>query len=471
MDDTWAIENFSSCELGDKRLNRRALEIGQALVLGFGQALSIVFGDANALKCAYEFFSNPKTCFLSITAPHREAMLQRISSLSVVLAVGDKTFLDYKAILKKREGFGPIGNGGNGLLLHSSLAVEAETGQPLGLLWQKLWHRDTPDPVPADETAKQRRARQAKARKAKRSRTFEQKESYSWVQSMVEIEQHLKQAVTAAATGALTRVIHVFDREGDISEVFDQLQQLDNTGVVVRATHNRALGEGNEHLWGFMEAQPVQFHYQLELAETPKRAARTATLAVRFAPLQLKCPTRLGQGKLFNVYGVYATEVNPPEGEEPVSWMLLTSEAVTTQAQAQTILRWYSYRWRVEDYHKILKSGCQAERYRLAGASTEVLLGFLTVIAVQLLRVTHLNRTQPEAPAQEVLRPEQLEVLKAKAKQLPKVLTVAWAIEAVARLGGYLEHRRKTPIGITVLWRGWLKLEDLCEGWNLARQT
>ena len=236
-----------------------------------------------------------------------------------LLAVGDKTFLDYKSIVKKREGFGPIGNGGNGLLLHSSLAVEPETGQPLGLLWQKLWHRDTPAPVAADETAKQRRARKAKERKAKRSRPFEEKESYSWVQSMIEIDQCLKQTVTASATSALTRVIHVFDREGDISEVFDQLQQLDNTGVVVRATHDRALGEGNEHLWGLMEAQQVQFHDQVELAETPKRAARTATLAVRFAPLQLRCPARLGQGKVFNVYGVYAIEVNPPEGEEPVS--------------------------------------------------------------------------------------------------------------------------------------------------------
>ena len=110
MDDTWAMENFSSCELGDKRLSDRALEIGQALAVCFGQALSMVFGDKNALQCAYDFFSNSKTNFLSITAPHREVTLNTISSLGVVLAVGDKTFLDYKSIVKKREGFGPIGN-------------------------------------------------------------------------------------------------------------------------------------------------------------------------------------------------------------------------------------------------------------------------------------------------------------------------------------------------------------------------
>lgn len=99
------------------------------------------------------------------------------------------------------------------------------------------------------------------------------------------------------------------------------------------------------------------------------------------------------------------------------------------------------------------------------------MLGFLTVIAAELLRVTYLHRTQPEAPATTILAPVQLEVLKAKSPLLPPILNVAWAVESVARLGGYLEHRRKTSIGIQVLWRGWLKLASLCEGWQLATHT
>lgn len=139
---------------------------------------------------------------------------------------------------------------------------------------------------------------------------------------------------------------------------------------------------------------------------------------------------------------------------------------------ASRILRWYTYRWRVEDYHKILKSGCQSERYRLAAIGMKTLLGFLSVIAVELLQVTYFHRSQPEAPAIAILNSVQLEVLKAKtSQQLPDILTIGWAVEAVAYLGGYLEHRRKTPIGIQVLWRGWLKLHDLCEGWQLARNT
>jgi hypothetical protein len=101
----------------------------------------------------------------------------------------------------------------------------------------------------------------------------------------------------------------------------------------------------------------------------------------------------------------------------------------------------------------------------------KALIGFLSVIAVELLQLTYLHRTQPQADAHLVLNPTHLAVLKAKTTKLPQRLTIAWALEAVARLGGYLEHRRHTPIGIQVLWRGWLKLQDLSQGWQLATRS
>jgi hypothetical protein len=122
-------------------------------------------------------------------------------------------------------------------------------------------------------------------------------------------------------------------------------------------------------------------------------------------------------------------------------------------------------------YHKFLKSGTQVERYRLAAEGMESLLGFLSVIAVELFELTYLHRTQPELPIEWVLNPTQIAVLKARSQKPPQHLTVNWGVEAIARLGGYLEHRRKSPIGIQVLWRGWSKLQDLCEGWHLATQT
>lgn len=155
-----------------------------------------------------------------------------------MLAVGDTTFLDYKNIKAKRDGYGPIGNGGNGLILHTTLAVAAEQGQPLGLLWQQLWHRE-PKPKPsAKETSNQKKARIAAARKAARVKSFEEKESYRWVEAIKAVEEQF-QAVekhcretkeqfeeTSTLIGEQTRSIHIFDREGDIAEVFDQVRQM-----------------------------------------------------------------------------------------------------------------------------------------------------------------------------------------------------------------------------------------------------
>lgn len=386
-----------------------------------------------------------------------------VEEYDVVLSVGDTTFLDYRSIKVKREGYGPTGNGGNGLILHSALAIEPEQGQTLGLLWQKLWNREHKPKPPQDETPQQKKQRQASARKAARQRPFTEKESYKWVEALCAVDKQVE---------VNTRVIHVFDREGDIAEVFDQVRQLQHTGVVVRAAHNRSLDRNSERLWAKMEFLPIHFEQEIDVPATANRKARRTKLAVRFSQVNLRTPYRFDNRDPFPVYAVYATEIDCPEGETPLSWMLLTTEVVEDVNMASTILRWYTYRWRVEDYHKILKSGCQSERYRLAAVGMKSLLGFLSVIAVELLQVTYLHRTQPDAPASAIVNSVQLEVLKAKARQkLPPLLTVAWAVEAVAYLGGYLEHRRKTPIGIQVLWRGWLKLHDLCEGWELARNT
>ncbi len=296
---------------------------------------------------------------------------------------------------------------------------------------------------PQDETPTKKKKRQAAARKSARKRPFEQKESYKWVEALTTVENEVSKS---------TRVIHVFDREGDITEVFDKVRQLQHTGVLVRAAQNRSLDPDSERLWAKLEAQSICFKQERAVPETNKRSARKATLVVRFCSVNLRTPYRFDNRDPLLVYAIYVTEIDCPEGETPLEWMLLTTEVVTDEQMAATILRWYSYRWRVEEYHKIFKSGCQAERYRLAAEGMKTLIGFLSVIAVELLQLTYLHRTQPTAAAIVVLNPLQLQVLKAKSQKLAKVLTVAWAVEAIACLGGYLEHRCKTPIGLQVLW-------------------
>lgn len=460
---------YINCDFGDKRLNKRAELIAEALQVNYGQPLSQVFKSASDLKRGYEFLSNPKTTFSKLTQPSFKLTAEEINGIPIVLAVGDTSFLDYKKIGEKRDDYGPTGNGGNGLILHSCLAVDPDFGQPLGLLWEKLWHREKKVSPPPGETSTSKKKRLKKERSANRKKAFESKESYRWVEAFPKIEK-LFASLTRPIGGSLSRIIHVFDREGDIAEVFLELSKNQNTGVLVRAAHNRCLEGENSYLWECVTSQPVQFIKEVKLPETKNRIERTASLEVRYCPVSIQPPSRLKDSGSFNVYAVYAREINVPEGCEPVEWMLLTSECVTTQQEAEQILRWYTYRWRIEEYHKILKSGCKAESYRLGGESMSTMLGFLTVIAAQLLRMTYLHRNSPQSSASIVLNKVQMDVLIANTPLKLKngvEFTVDWAIRAIARLGGYLEHRKGTAIGIQVLWRGWLKLETLCQGWLL----
>lgn len=244
-------------------------------------------------------------------------------------------------------------------------SVDAELGQPIGLLWQKLWNRDSKPKPPLNETPNQKKQRQATARKAARQRLFQDKESYRWVEALTKIEQKVSTS---------TRVIHVFDREGDIAEVFDCVRQLQHTGVLVRAAHDCSLDEDSKRLWQKLESQPPRFEQEIDLPKTATRKARPTKLAVRFCLAQLRTPYRFDNRDSLKVYAVYATEIDCPEGETPVSWMLLTTEVIADVQAAATILRWYSYRWHIEEYHKIFKSGCQAERYRLAAEGMKTLL-------------------------------------------------------------------------------------------------
>lgn len=109
-----------------------------------------------------------------------------------------------------------------------------------------------------------------------------------------------------------TRVIHVFDREGDITEVFDQARQLKRTGVLVRAAHNRSLDHDSERLWSKLEAQPISFQQEIELPPAQERPARKTKLAIRFCAVNLRTPYRFDNRDPLPIYAVYATEIDCP---------------------------------------------------------------------------------------------------------------------------------------------------------------
>ena len=126
-------------------------------------------------------------------------------------------------------------------------------------------------------------------------------------------------------------------------------------------------------------------------------------------------------------------------------------------------------------YYKVLKSGFNVEACRLGHAQR--LARYLTVMSIvawRLFMITLIARTDPNIPCTGLLADHEWKVLFLKVnnnRKLPKKtpaigVVVIW----IAKLGGFLARKGDGEPGTITLWRGWKRLADLTEGWNLAIQ-
>jgi hypothetical protein len=173
---------------------------------------------------------------------------------------------------------------------------------------------------------------------------------------------------------------------------------------------------------------------------------------------------------------VYVIEKNTPEGLDPLEWMLLTDITINNFAEALEKVKWYCLRWRIEVFHKILKSGFKVEECRLQTAKR--LIRYLTVMSVLAWRIffiTLLARTDPQQSCTGIFCNEEWKVLYSKiyrTKTYPSTPpTIKEAVLWVAKLGGFLGRKNDGDPGPITLWRGWRRLFDLVDGWNLARSS
>ncbi len=148
------------------------------------------------------------------------------------------------------------------------------------------------------------------------------------------------------------------------------------------------------------------------------RPARLADCAVRVLHLKLPPPEYYDNKEPVDLCVIHALEENPPSKTGPVEWFLLTTMKVSSSADAEQCLRWYTLRWRIEDWHRVLKSGCRindlanetAERLRRA-------IAINLVIAWRIMLMTLLGRETPELPAEVLFSDIELRTLKVYAKK------------------------------------------------------
>ena len=457
--DEFAANELGHAPLGDVRLSKRLVQSAQMQAAApMASIPAAAQGQRAAVKGHYRLIDQPDDSAVTpenILAPHRQRTLQRLQAEDLVLCVQDGTDLNF-AEHPGCAGLGLIGKnqrsqGTLGLHMHSTLAVSAQ-GIPLGLL--KIQY-EAPDG------------------KAQAGRPLEQRKTFRWVRG-------LRDCAEVAGQLADTRVVSVMDREGDVLALFAEQRRLAGVELLVRAKHNRVLGADQPKLFEQIREQAAQGSVEIQVQRSsarrgtgrqkakPLREARTARAELRWREVELAAPVR-SEGPL-RLQLVHVWERSAGAGVEPLEWFLLTSLPVGSQAQAEQVLQWYRLRWRIEDWHRILKSGCKVEYLgHRTGERIERAVTIKAVIAWRLAAMTLLGRETPELPATVFFTQMQLRVLRhfAAKRQLGAPDNLGLAVRAMAILGGYLYRPNAPPPGHQKIWEGWTRLTIMSEAYEL----
>ena len=410
----WAAHEFGGADLGDKRTNERLIEFAATLAAMPGRAFcGAAQGDKSAIKSYYRMIEqadDSQITMAAILAPHQQRTVQRMKAESTVLCIQDGTDLNYSTLVQC-DGLGVIGSNqtgaqSGGLHLHSTLVVTTQ-GLPLGVLGAQC---SAPQPRAKDET------------RPTSAIPIEEKKTFAWIEG-------LRQCNEVAAELPDTRQVLVTDREADFYELFDEQRRSRRVELLVRAKHDRATGEA-VNLFESVRHSPVQSQLQIHVARQSARAKkskqkacvghdqRTAHVELRWREVQLLPGSKGRDKKALTLRVVHVLETSPPLDAQPVEWFLLTTCEITTTEQAQECLRWYCLRWRIEDWHRVLKSGCRIEALQHKTAERlKRAIAINLVIAWRIMLMTLLGRECPGLPTELLFSDSEIEVLNAYAKK------------------------------------------------------
>jgi len=411
--DNWAEQEFGDAPVGDRRLGKRLVDSADQIMKSPGRAFAgAVKGNKAMIKGYYRFVESPDQSAVTmenILLPHRRMTIRRMKGQDVALCIQDGSDLNYNS-LEQCEGLGTLsknqtGAKSKGLKLHSTLSVSGD-GIPLGILNVQC---SAPEPVPED---------------GRRSADIpiEEKQTFSWIEGY-------RDCVEVARTIPDTRVVCMMDREADIFEMFDEQRRQSEADLLIRAKHNRCIVNGGK-LFDAVKSAPVRQRLSFPVPRQsarpkkskqkarPKRDERVAHVAVRYKEIELRPPkSHIGKPPV-KVSIVHIFEEHPPSGAVPVEWFLLTTIKVDSPEMAQLCVKWYRLRWRIEDFHRVLKSGCKVEG--MAHKTAERLrraIAINMVIAWRIMVMTLLGREIPELPMEIAFSDAEVKVLQAFAQK------------------------------------------------------
>lgn len=439
----WVEEELQEVRLPNLAKKKRAMSIMRDFFASPASSIPTACNTGAKLKGAYRFFGDERVKPSDILYSHRKQILKRAKDYEVVLSVNDTTSMNLSTHVAT-EGLGCLstGKGENGYLLHDTV-VFSTTGIPLGVLDAQTWARDPEE----------------HGKKAKRNeRPIEEKESYKWLKSL---------QATAAAMKEASGVqwVSVGDREADIYELFELASQQ-SVSFLVRSFHNRRVSEDTK-VWEVVDREVAGGRMRV-FVKGKNKSEREAELEIRYREVRVSNPKK--EKEDVKLWAIRAKEVSPPEGEEGLDWKLLTNREVRDFEQACEKVQWYTVRFRIEVFHKILKSGRRSEDKRLRSLDRlERCLTLDMITAWQLMYLTMQGRETPEVASDLFFSEQEIKVLKLikyrgeYAANKDKSLSLREVILIIATLGGFIKGKGREP-GVEVMWRGIRRLADISTG-------
>ncbi len=460
----WSEGEIDPNGFKDARLGRRCADLLRRLSDRVGGTIPLACQDWANTKAAYRFFANPKVEEGQILSGHLEATKVRYAaSEGPILLLQDTTEFTYQRRNPHDIGFTKAINSGRdkndrlrhhavcGILMHSSLAV-TEDGLPLGLAAVKFWSRE-----------KFKGTAQLK-RKINPTRVpIEAKESIRWL-------DNLRQSI--ALLGQPERCVHIGDRESDIYELYCLAKDL-GTHFVVRTVVDRLAGNGGHTVSTEMRTAKSAGTHTIEIRNDADEVERV-TLDIRYKRIHV-CPP-IGKQKRYpslDLTIVHASEIRAPSGRKPIQWKLVTDLEVNSLKDAVEKIGWYAMRWKIEVFHKILKSGCRTEDAKLRTADRLAnLVALFCIVSWRVLWMTMMARAAPDAAPTIVLTSQEITILDHligdNGNRGARPGTLQLYITKLARLGGYLARMSDPPPGNTVIWRGLRRMADIQLGTEIG---
>jgi len=449
----WALHELGFTDFNDERLTQRAVKIAATLLAHPHSSIPAGCGNWPDTKATYRFFDNDKVNSFTMLSSHVGETINRCFPLQTILVVQDTTTMNLTN--KEVSGLGRIGEGTlQGFFAHSALAMNTE-GIPLGLLYQKIYVRKA---ITQDKEYKKRW----------KQLPIEEKETGKWVEVITCVKEKLTNK----------HVVVIGDRESDIYDVFKKGKER-SIDLLVRTSQNRLVseinGESFTHLFDKAKHGTVLTAYTAFVPTTvSSHITREVKLTVKVCQFLLHpSKHRRRKEEPLSLSLLDISEENPPTGEEPIHWMLTTTLQVDTPEEAIEKVQWYMYRWRIERFHYILKTGAfnveklQFETFpRFKKAIT-----MYSIIAYRVLFTTYAVRNHPNDDANTVFSKEEIRVLIMIGKKQKNTLTMNEAIVATAKLGGYLARKHDGPPGIKTLWIGFQTLTNIVYGVLMAEQA